>query len=505
MKNIYEAADEYSKLDQAYSKLDWAYYTTGYDFGCKEAYSKIVAFLSSDENFDIVQKAYNDSSLNTKQKRESEIMYKTFEPFHLSKEVNELSEDIEKLTNQLSQILNNHRSKLNGEEISSVDIDEILSNCDDREKRKAAFLARAQVNKPLVDGGFVELIKLRKEYAKKRGFKNFVEMRLSDDELTPEIFKSWTDDVHKILPKMNEVREKAAKKYLNDTVINPWDEAYVSSKIAPSLNKKVDMTSFYTYIKNLFLKFGVDISKFNLTYDIFSRANKSEWGYNFPIAAGKDSRILANVKNQYREYNVLLHETGHGVHSFLLNPDEVILNMGISGIIEEGIANLFGNFVYEKIFYKDFFDETSTAEEEFKNLKNYSKVNSLRTVDMILFDQGLYLNDNINSLEDINDFAFKIHKDVLNEDRYADEFPWGYRIHHTTHPIYLHNYLMGDVTCEMLKKAFCKKYGCSSVEQKPLEFMTFLKDSAINPSGFYKYTELFRRISGEDFSLKFML
>lgn len=503
MKTIYDIAKEFDSLNQQYSRLDWANYTTGYDFGCAQAYKKIMDELSSDENFDIIEKAYNNPSLNQKQKREAEIMHELFEPFHLSKEVNELSADIEKLTNKLSKILNTHRSILNGTEVSSVEISQILSNEPDREKRKAAFLARTQINKPLVDAGFIELLNLRREYAKKRGFNSFVDMKLSDNELNSEIFKSWIGDVHKILPKMNSAREKAAKKYLNDTVVNPWDESYVLSKMAPSLNKKVDMTEFYTYVRKFFMNFGVDISKYNLTYDIFSRANKSEWGYNFPIATGKDSRVLANVKNQYREYNVLLHETGHGVHSFLLSPDETILNMGVNGIIDEGIANLFGSFVYENIFYKDFFDENSSAKEEFKTVKEYLSANSLRDVVSILFDQGLYLND-IKSLDDINALAFKTLKNVLNEDAYADQFPWGYRIHHTTHPIYLHNYLMGDVTCEMIKKTFCKKYGCKSVIEKPLDFMDFLKKSVINPSGLYKYPELFKRISGEDFSLKYM-
>jgi hypothetical protein len=47
--------------------------------------------------------------------------------------------------------------------------------------------------------------------------------------------------------------------------------------------------------------------------------------------------------------------TGHAVHSFLLNPDEEILNLGVSGIISDGIANLFQGFLYSPVFYKKFF------------------------------------------------------------------------------------------------------------------------------------------------------
>lgn len=69
----------------------------------------------------------------------------------------------------------------------------------------------------------------------------------------------------------------------------------------------------------------------------------------------------------------------------------------------------------------------------------------------------------------------------------------------------MHNYFMGDVTCEMLKKVFYKKYNVNSVAEKPKEFGDFLINEVIKPSGLYKYEELFERISGEKFSLKWYL
>ncbi len=199
-----------------------------------------------------------------------------------------------------------------------------------------------------------------------------------------------------------------------------------------------------------------------------------------------------------------MHETGHGVHSFLQDSKENILNRGISGIITEGIANLFGSFLYDEIFYKDFFDGSKNVNEEFKLYKEYSKINALRAISTIMFDQNLYRNE-LNSLEDINELAFGTQKEYLKEDAFSEEYPWGYRIHHTTHPIYLHNYFMGDVTCEMIRKSFFDKYNCTNIVDKPKEFSEFLINSIISPSGLYKYPDLFKQISGEDFSLKYML
>ncbi|MBW4827797.1 MAG: hypothetical protein KZY61_11675 [Clostridiaceae bacterium] len=482
-------------------RRSWVQYTVGYDFNIDEVYEKLNSFMSDKKNFDIVCK-YLDMDLNKTDKRKVEILYSAFKPYHLSKELNGLNLEIQKKTNELSQVLNTFRFNIDGKEITSVEITQILSNEEDRNLRKKAYFARNQINKPLVDAGFIELINLRKEYAKTYGDNDFVEHKLKKDELSQDIFNSWKNDLSRCIDILNNKRMEYAEKFIHENKLMPWDQDYIGSKIAPSLNTTVDMSNYYNILMKFFLNFGIDIDKYNITYDIFSRKNKSEWGYNFPIETGKDSRILANVKNKYHEYEVLLHETGHGIHSFLLEPEERILNAGISGIISEGIANLFGGFIYEEIFYKNFFD--SGVKDEFAKMKEFDKLNYLRFIGDIFFDQELYRN-NIENLDDIYEVYFKVFRELFNDKIYNEEPPFGYRIHHTTHPIYMHNYFMGDVTCEMLKKVFNKKYGTSSITEKPREFGEFLIDEVINPSGLYKYEDLFEKISGEKFSLKWYL
>lgn len=498
MERLEKLALELKELNANLSRLTWVQYTVGYDFGIEEAYKKVNDFLEDNKNYAVVCD-YIEKDLASKDRRKVEIAYNAIKPYHLSKELNELNIEIQKKTNELSQILNTFRFKIDGKEVSGVEIAQILSESEDRNLRKKAYFARNQINKPLVDGGFIDLINLRKEYAKAYGDKNFVEHKLKMDELSPNIFDNWKDDLSGYIDTLNSKRSEYARRFINEEEIMPWDGDYVKSKIAPSLNTSVDMSNYYDYLRNFFLNFGIDIDKFNITYDIFSRKNKSEWGYNFPIETGIDSRILANVKNKYHEYGVLLHETGHGIHSFILKPEEVILNAGVSGIICEGIANLFGGFLYDELFTKNFFDDS--VKKEFEEIQEYEKLDYLRFIGDIFFDQELYRND-IKSLDDIYELHYKVHKGLFGDKPLSDEPPFGYRIHYTTHPIYMHNYFMGDVTCEMLKKVFYKKYNVKSVAEKPREFGDFLISQVIEPSGLYKYEELFEKISGEKFSLK---
>ncbi len=501
MERLNELAVRLDEMETNLSKLSWVQYTVGYDFGIDKAYEELNKFLQDKDNYELVLE-YKDRDLDSIDKRRVEIAYNAIKSYHLSDELNELNLKIQKKTNELSMILNSFRFKLDGKEVSSVELTQILANEDDRGLRKKAYFARNQINQPLVDGGFIELINMRKEYALAYGDVDFVEHSLKQNELSTSIFKTWRDEVKSRKDNINKKRSEYARKFLNEDVMMPWDGSYISGKIAPAQNTTVDMSNYYETLRSFFLNFEIDLDKFNITYDIFSRKNKSEWGYNFPIKNGVDSRILANVKNKYHEYGVLLHETGHGIHSALMNPDEILLNQGVSGIIAEGIANLFGSFLYNEMFYKDFFD--SSVESELKDLVEFQKINGLRALGDIFFDQELYRRD-INSIEDIYELYFNINEELFGDKSFDQAPPFGYRIHHTTHPIYLHNYFMGDVTCEMLRKVFYKKYNVKSISEKPKEFGEFIIDEVINPSGLYNYEELFKKISGEEFSLKWYL
>ncbi|MGB3366212.1 MAG: M3 family metallopeptidase [Acidaminobacteraceae bacterium] len=502
MQRVDKLAKQVEELNAEYSRLNWVKYTAGYDMGIQEAYEKITDLVKDKDNLDLIlelkEKTRDEFDL-----RKLDVMYNFIKNYHKSEDVNALLIEINDLTNKLSNILNTFRFKIDGVGVTSATLHKIMSEDEDREKRKEAYMAQNQINEVLVDAGFIELINMRKKLSILSGYKNFVEYKLEEDELSQDVFASFRGDLKKLLPKIKTVRSSCAKEFIASGDVMPWDERFIQSKLAPILNTKVDMSEYFEKLNNFFLKFGFDLTKYNITYDIFPRRNKSEWGYNFPIECGKDSRILANVQNKYREYGVLLHETGHGLHSFLLDAEQTVLNIGVSGIVSEGIANLFGGFLYEPIFYTDFFDGQE-VDAQFKKLKEWNEVNSLRAIHRIVFDQELYLRE-LTCLEDINNLYFELYSELFEEERFAKNPPWAFLIHHTTHPIYLHNYFMGDVTCAMVKDVFCNLTKVDSVAEKPRGFGAFVKAELIDVSGLHPYEELFKRISREEFSLKYML
>ena len=49
--------------------------------------------------------------------------------------------------------------------------------------------------------------------------------------------------------------------------------------------------------KKAYAGMGYDVDKLPIKLDLFPRENKNTHGFSFPIEAGKDARILANLTN----------------------------------------------------------------------------------------------------------------------------------------------------------------------------------------------------------------
>lgn len=503
IKEVIEIARILEKLDVQHTKLTWVLYTTGFDFGIDNLNKKIIQVFKNKKYYDTILK-YKQKKLAPLDTRRVEIIERAFKPYYLSKESACLVLKIKKKENQLIKILNQYRYSIEGRKVRSTDINLILKTEPDRNLRKKAYLARTQINQLMIKAGFLDLVKMRCDYAQSYGVNNFIECRLEQEELTTAIFDGWTNEVRKVIPKIREMQTMYGEKYIGDPVTKPWDNQYIGAQIASQLNKTVDMSNFYNVLKATFLSFEFDLSQYNITFDIFPRRNKSEWCYIFPVQKGRDVRVLANVGNRYHEYFALLHETGHGLHFLLLDPEDMLLNKGISGIIMEGFAMLWNDLLYEEVFYKQFFaDDLSTVEKAFTKLKIWQRVHRITLIFSILFEFDFYRNK-LNTLKDVNNLYWKKYEELFNREPYTDNPPWAYVPHYTMAPIHIHQGLTGNITNDMLRHCFERETGVTSYLEKPQEFGRFVFEKAIKPSGAYPYLELFERISGEPFSLKYL-
>lgn len=498
MSQIDQIDKEIKLLYKEVSSRRWVQYTTGFDLGVTEAENKVKSFKQNPENYKIILEALNQNQSKT-EKRKAQIWNSNFKDYHLSDRVKKIKNQIDELENQLMDAINKFRSQIDGKEVTSTEVSHILSQSPDRSLRQKAFESSLPLNQLVVDSGFLKLIDLRKELGVACGFNSFVDYKLDYEELNSDIFKNWDLICAERKEKFKNKSEALAQKYLNLENLMPWDQRYLTNKICSLNQATVDLSGFYDNIAKLFLKFGFDISKLNLTYDIFPRKNKSEWGYNFTIEMGKDSRILANVSNKFSDYWVLLHETAHGAHYMGLDEEACEFSGGISGIVSEGFANFMGNQCYSKEFLSEIFkDNTEGAYQEFSKLSSVTHLQNYRLVADIIFDQSLYSN-NLKTADDIQELRQSIVYKSLGEAGYIA--PWAKLIHHTSHPIYLHNYFLGDVMSENMNSEFSHCFEGKNPEHYPLEYGQFWKSKLLDPSGREPFLKLYSNVFGKDLSI----
>jgi oligoendopeptidase F len=495
MKQIHKIATQLESLDVVLNEKSWTMFTTGMDFGVDEANKKRTAFFKDKKHFSTIEK-HMGKTLDPVDKRRVEILHQKFKWHHVSGKANRIYGQIEKLETDLSDLINKHRVTLDGKEANTTQIAKILNESPDRELRKRAYLSRAQVNQPLVDGGFLKLVDLRKEYAQACKAKDFIALRLEADELTPDLFDGWSEELKKRKKDLRKKQKDLGQKLLGVEDLMPWDYGFLKNTMCRDNNARVDITNFFEPIEKTFAAYGWnDIGGLNISYDVFPRKNKSEWGYMFTIRPGQDARILANVNDRFSSFNVLLHETAHGVHFLGLNPEERLLNMGVSGIVAEGFANFFGELCNSKEFLTQVFGRD--IEDKLKSFTLLSRVKELLQFDHVaitMFDHELYRAD-LKTNDDIQNLRNSMFKNLLDVQPSADPVPWGFRVHHTVVPIYMHNYFLGDVMTANMKRAFKKQYG-SEAEASPKRFGRFWREKVLQPSGLYPFPELYEKVCG---------
>ena len=110
MDKLLKMADRLDEMRTNMSKLSWVQYTSGYDFGIKEAYKEMNDFLEDKGNYDLVME-YMERDLDPINKRRVEIAHNSVKSYHLSDELNTLKLKMQNKTNELSMILNTFRFK----------------------------------------------------------------------------------------------------------------------------------------------------------------------------------------------------------------------------------------------------------------------------------------------------------------------------------------------------------------------------------------------------------
>ncbi len=477
------------ELSKDYMQKKWAQYTLGLDFGILEAQNKRDNYLKDKKKYEFL-KSHSEVPLKA-DKRKYEILESRFSDFHRSTKTTGLINQIDEISNKLSNILNKFRRNIDGRDYTSAEVSEIILNNDDEDSRKKAYLSAVPVNKLLVDNGFIDLIRLRNDLSVELGFDNFIKYSFHSDDLSPSFIDLDSFAEACDFSKAKDYYSALSKKHINDDSNKPWNSSYVDKEVSKINHKEISVLKVNKYLQFAFDEMGFDFDTSQVTMDLYSRKNKSEWGYNFTMEPAVDSRILANIDGKYSDLRVLLHEMGHALHFLSLDKHQYTFNQAISGLVAEGFANDCAKFMYDEKSFQYFNIELTNSERsEINMLNDRRKYSILFGIPAMIFDMDLYLKEP-KSLNDLNERSLELNSLLYSLDD-IQAYPWGRLIHHTTHPIYLHNYFVGDLFFSDLKKydIYPKTNNAG-----------WLVDNVLKACGEHKFEDLYQSIIGSKFDL----
>lgn len=273
----------------------------------------------------------------------SPVLFKSMEVQRksMSKEIVEDMIEENKLVSEYSKLMAGMEFEFRGEKMPRAMLTGFFKS-DDRETRREAYevLGRGlEQNKAELDRIYDELVHIRDRMAKKMGYKNFVELgyyrmgRLCYDESSVATFRE--NILRDITPVVARLRTENAKRmgidqfmlYDNDVITPGGDPVPVGGK-----------ENIFAAARVMYHSLGEETGKFidmmleNDAFDVDSRKNKWGGGYCTEFPKYRQPFILANFNGTAGDVDVITHEGGHALNSYLIADNRFALELNCGGM-----------------------------------------------------------------------------------------------------------------------------------------------------------------------------
>ena len=410
-----------------------------------EAYRRVKAW-------DEASAAGNDELLA----RQLRLLRLTYEKHQMDRET---IARIAELERQATEIYTTFRGEIEGRKVSDNEIEQILQNETDSEKRRKAWEASKQIGPQIADT-VRELARLRNRGARAMGYRNFHSMALTLDEIDEgELFKLLDElyqlTVEPFAAEKAALDERLAERYgVPVDEIQPWHYADPFFQSAPQTGD----SAFDQYFEGRDLEalavrtydgLGLDVRDILERSDLYARENKYQHAFCIHMDREGDVRTICNLIPNLRWASTLLHELGHGVFDKYTDYALPWLLRGPNHTLTtEAMAILAGRFTLDEAWLTGILGlDEATVQDILPNARAYRRLGQMifaRWVMVIVnFERALY-DDPEQDLDTLWwELVEKYQLVRKPEGRQAPD--WATKIHIALYPAYYQNYLLGEL------------------------------------------------------------
>lgn len=238
--------------------------------------------------------------------------------------------EIDNLRQQYGRIAGSMSINHNGQELTMQQAAKLLQETD-RNLRQTVY--RSIANRRLeererLDRLFDQLCTLRQQVATNAGFKNYRDYSFAAlgrfDYAPEDCFRFHEAIAEELMPLLAELNNERKAK-LGIATLHPWDLAVDEDNLSPlqpfhKAEELLEKTK--KCLSAVHPRYADYISHMRTLghFDLDSRKGKAPGGYNYPLAESGVPFIFMNATGSQNDVITMVHEAGHAIHSFLMNP-----------------------------------------------------------------------------------------------------------------------------------------------------------------------------------------
>jgi peptidyl-dipeptidase A len=464
----------------------------------------------------------HEKELDPQTARAIEVAYLSFKGNQLPADV---LEDLVNRSNEIEQLFNVYRVKLDGKELSNNDALEKLAKETKSDKRQAVWDGLKQVGEQVAPK-LIALAKVRNKAAKMLGYENFWDMQIRLQEHDPAQILAIFDELEKMTnapfkAMKAEMDAELAKKFkIKPEAMMPWHYDNPFFQAAPP-SATVDLTDFYKdkpkeeiieITKKFYSDIGLPCDDIVARSDLYERPGKSQHAFCISIDRGDDIRTLLNIKPDADWMETALHEEGHAIYSKGIDKTLIYNLRGEAHTFTtEAIAMLFGALASNPSWMIAYAkaDEKKVKKVEGAILEQRRReqlIFARWTIVMLNFEKALYENPD----QDLNKLWWDMVEryQMLKRPANRNLADWASKPHFSVAPVYYHNYMLGELFAAQLRGTLAKMANHTGPTSQlsfngRKDFGTFLNDKVFKPGMIEKWPEFVEHAVGEPLTAKY--
>ncbi|NIA31900.1 MAG: peptidase M3, partial [Actinobacteria bacterium] len=435
-----------------------------------------------------------------------------------------LLKQIVDLSSKVEKKFSNFRPAIHGKKMTNNEIDEILKKETDSSKRKDAWIASKQVG-PVVADDIIQLVKLRNKAARKLGFDNFHTMSLTTaeqkvgelDQIFAELYDLTQEPFTKLKSELDSI---LAENYgVGVEGLMPWHYHDPFFQDAP-LVYNLDLDTYYKDkdVKELAKKFyaciGMPVESILKKSDLYEREGKNPHAFCTDIDREGDVRILANLENNERWMETILHELGHAIYDKYQDPKTpYLLRTSAHIFTTEGIAMFFGRLSRNGAWMQEMLGLSDLDRKKIDKVSvKYARMKQLIfarwAMVMYNFEKELYANPD----QDLDALWWQMvgKYQLVKKPKGRTAPDWAAKIHFTIAPCYYHNYLLGEMFASQLHHYLVHNVLMLNSD-KDVSYVNqtkagnYIHDHVFKAGAIYRWNEMIHRATGEPLTAKYFV